>query len=121
MKDIKLTKDGDISFTNGKIDMVDGIDQLSQNISVALSTPKGSFLDYKDYGLNMDFVINGFDREAGLVAVRECILSVGRVTAVNNLRCELDKEHGIATFFFSVNSTIGNFDEEQEVAINAFN
>lgn len=121
MRDFKLNASGDIEIVNGQIAMVEGMDQLLQNIRIALSTPKGSFLNYPNYGLDMDFIINGFDKEAGLVAVNDCILSIDRVTEVKDLHCEVDKDNNVANFIFAINSTIGSSSSNKEVPINAGN
>ena len=56
MKGFMLT-DGDLSITNGEIDMVEGVELTAQTISCVLSTNKGEWLFNKEEGIDFDTIL----------------------------------------------------------------
>ena len=56
MKGLMLT-DGDLSITNGEIDMVDGAELTAQTIGCVLSTNKGEWLFNTEEGIDFDAIL----------------------------------------------------------------
>ena len=57
MKGFKLTNNGDISITDGMIDMVEGLDLETQTIKTVLSTNKGESPFNNDEGIDFRQII----------------------------------------------------------------
>lgn len=56
MKGFMLT-DGDLSITNGEIDIVTGSELTAQTINSVLSTNKGEWLFNKEEGIDFDVIL----------------------------------------------------------------
>lgn len=52
-----MLKDGDISITNGEIDMVEGSELTAQTIGSVLSTNKGEWLFDTEEGIDFDAIL----------------------------------------------------------------
>lgn len=52
-----MLKDGDLSITNGEIDMVEDNELTAQTIGCVLSTNKGEWLFDKEEGIDFDVIL----------------------------------------------------------------
>lgn len=110
---------GDIVIQGGRPVMISGIEELAQALRMLLSTPKGSFMDDDDLGMDMTFLEGGFDQELGIEAAKEVIMQDKRVIEIHEITCEPDYETGVANFNISLSSTVGDIDFGKEVPFNA--
>lgn len=117
-KDLKLDDDGDLVLVNGSPVFVDGLEEVAQSIKSLLMTPKGSFID-TDYGIDMSFIIGGFDENAAIQATKDAINQDKRVIEIEGVDIEPDYESGIAVIKASVATTLGNINLETGVSLNA--
>ncbi|WP_338230780.1 DUF2634 domain-containing protein [Lactiplantibacillus paraxiangfangensis] len=110
---------GDIVIQGGQPVIISGVEELAQALRSLLSTPKGSFLDNEDMGLDMTFIVGGFDQELGIEAATEAIMQDKRVTEIHDITCEPDYDTGVANFTISLSSTVGDINFGKEVPLNA--
>lgn len=57
MKGFKLTAEGDLSLTDGKIDMIDGIDLTAQTVKTVTSTNKGEWWLNENEGIQFFYIL----------------------------------------------------------------
>lgn len=110
---------GDLVMQGGQPVLISGVEELAQAIRSLLSTPKGSFLDNEDMGLDMTFLFGGFDQELGIEAAREAIMQDKRVIEIHDITCDPDYDKGVANFTISLSSTVGDINFGKEVPLDA--
>lgn len=89
-----LEEKGELSSNNGDIALVRGINNLKQQLTIKLSTPKGSLMLHPDWGCNILNMVGTKGTEENLtdmmLMVREAILEDFRVVSVSNLNIQKD-------------------------------
>jgi phage baseplate assembly protein W len=98
----RLTDDGDIDLSGGRLWLVDGVDEIRQAIRVALRLHRGEWLFDQSLGVDYQRIATTRVDPAGVAReeLRRAILAVDGVIAVNRLDVEIDAETRTATVDF---------------------
>lgn len=104
----KLDSTGDFVFTNGDMEIVAGDDELLQSVRHTLRTNLGEYFLNPDFGFaRYEALGEKYDHNRIKDAVYAAILSVPRVTAVNDVHSFYDGENRklLITFTFTKGET----------------
>lgn len=89
MKDL-LIKNGDLVFTGTDFRVVEGSEQLKQNVESILKTSEGEYFLDEDLGLNRDNILGkGFDEELARTDIVEAIGQEQRIEEVSQIDFEM--------------------------------
>lgn len=96
-----LLINGDLSFSNGELTMIDGLDEIAQSLSIIIQTRLGEFYLDETVGTNWDALLTkGFDENAAHDAIVEALMEDDRVEQVTDI------EFSISGRILSVAATI---------------
>lgn len=113
---------GDLNLDkNGDPTTITGVEELAQSLRTLLTTPIGSFMGVEDFGIDMSFIIGGFDSDMAISAAHDAISQDRRVTIIHNITAVPDYKNGMAVFQISLSSTVGEINFGQEVPFDAAN
>ncbi|MBC2077690.1 DUF2634 domain-containing protein [Listeria booriae] len=85
MKDL-LIKNGDLVFTGTDFRLVEGSEQLRQNVESILKTAQGEYFLDEDLGLNRENILGkGFDEELARTDIVEAIGQEERIEEVTEI------------------------------------
>lgn len=85
MKTLKLV-DGDLSFSDIGLEMVDGKDEIAQSLRIILATRLGEFYLDDTVGLDTSVILTkGFDEGAAHDAIIDALMQDGRVVEVTDI------------------------------------
>lgn len=101
-------KTGDLVLNDGRPVMISGTEELSQAIRSLLTTPKGTVPDDEDLGMDMSFLVGGFDEDMAIEAASEAIMQDKRVTDLRDVSVIPDFEQGTVSFNLAYSSTVGD-------------
>ncbi|KMT62647.1 contractile injection system sheath initiator [Paenilisteria newyorkensis] len=88
MKDL-LIKNGDLVFTGTDFRLVEGSEQLRQNVESILKTAEGEYFLDEDLGLNRENILGkGFDEELARTDIVEAIGQEQRIEEVSQIDFE---------------------------------
>lgn len=113
---------GDLELdSNGNPTAITGVQELAQSLRTLLTTPIGSFMGLDDFGIDMSFIIGGFDEQMAIEAAHDAIMQDRRVTVIHSITAMPDEDNGVAVFQISLSSTVGEINFGQEVPFDAAN
>ncbi|WP_203642991.1 hypothetical protein [Levilactobacillus andaensis] len=113
---------GDLELdSNGNPTAITGVQELAQSLRTLLTTPIGSFMGLDDFGIDMSFIIGGFDEQMAIDAAHDAIMQDRRVTVIHSITAMPDEDNGVAVFQISLSSTVGEINFGQEVPFDAAN
>lgn len=113
---------GDLELdSNGNPTEITGVQELAQSLRTLLTTPLGIFMGIDDFGIDMSFIIGGFDEQMAIEAAHDAIMQDRRVTVIHSITAMPDEDNGVAVFQISLSSTVGEINFGQEVPFDAAN
>lgn len=119
------TVSGDLVIQGGSPVLISGTEELAQAIRSLLTTPKGTFEDDEERGMDMSFLVGGFDADMAQDAAREAIMQDKRVIAIHDITVTPDYDTGVAVFNIALTSTVGDIGMDRdwgtEVKLSATN
>lgn len=114
---------GDLVLNDGHQVEVSGTEELAQAVRSLLTTPKGTASGDDELGMDMSFLVGGFDEEMAIEAATEAIMQDKRITVLRDITVTLDEKRGVAVFNLAYSSTVGDVGVENpttvEVSANA--
>jgi len=117
-QDFLYTQDGDLAWVNGGPLYSSGTEELKQALMSIIQTPIGLFMD-GDVGMNFDWLLGGYDKEAAIAAIKTALMQDKRVISVISVIPSLSDDQRTVTFNIIVSSTLGKVDFSKEVDIDA--
>ncbi|MEQ6218282.1 DUF2634 domain-containing protein [Levilactobacillus brevis] len=116
---------GDLVINDGHPVEISGVEELAQAVRSLLTTPKGTALNEDELGMDMSFLVGGFDEKMAVEAATEAIMQDKRILAVNEITVTPDYKRGVAVFNIAYSSTVGDVGTPQsttaEVSLDAVN
>lgn len=119
MKDIKIDNDGDMSISDYNIEMVNGTDEIIQQLKAIFSTNQGEWFMNEEYGLNYDNILQ---KKPNIDLIRDEIRNglsqCSRVYSIDYVNVVFDKENRSLEIEFQATDIEGNnIENTQEFSI----
>lgn len=118
MIDLQIDKDADLVFESGDVGMVSDVDEVRQNVALALRTVLGEFFADKSIGLDRQFILGkDYNEQYATAAITNCIQKDPRVTSVDSIKLTtgIDR-HLYAEVAFTIDDSISTVLEVDRVA-----
>lgn len=118
MIDLKVDDDADLVFESGDVGMVNEVDEVKQNVALALRTVLGEFFADKSIGLDRQFILGkDYNEQYATAAITDCIQSDPRVTSVDSIKLTKGNDrHLNAVVVFTIDATISTLLEVDQIA-----
>ena len=113
MRALKLTNDGDIDFTNGQFSIVEGEEEIRQNIEIRLSTRQGEWFLDTNFGLDHNDILGKvFNEDQVRNAIIRSLRQEPRVIEIDFVNVTIDAENRNTTVSFRFTTTEGTVESE---------
>lgn len=118
MIDLKVDDDADLVFESGDVGMVSEVDEVKQNVALALRTVLGEFFADKSIGLDRRYILGkSYNEQYATAAITDCLQKDPRVTSVNSINLTKGNDrHLNAVVAFTIDATISTVLEVDQVA-----
>ncbi|MFB7260361.1 MULTISPECIES: contractile injection system sheath initiator [Bacillati] len=119
MKTLKLV-DGDLVFTDGELEMVEGDEELKQALEMILKIRLGEFFLEENVGLDRTHLLTKqFDEELAHYDIVEALMQEERIEEISEITFSLDKTKRLLTVSVTVKKIDGTTIELEEVSVSA--
>lgn len=98
---------------------ITGKAEIQQALETLLLTPKGTFLDHPDIGIDTTYIDKYFNPDELRLAINNCLKEDKRVTSVNKIDIQPNKNYTTYRVFINVSTTLGNISFKKEMRSHA--
>lgn len=119
-QDLLYTDDGDLYISKDSPLYVTGLDEIKQSLNMILMTKKGTWSN-ENVGIDYDWLIGGFDRNACISSISDSIKQDKRIIDVVLVDPQINQNHTSVDIHIVVNTTLSQLDFWKEVKTDATN